>query len=76
MAKLAKARMVAAKICAVFIAVISSAWLWVVVFALGGAAAFSVGVAIQFGNGFGLMAAGVIGMVYGAATIRGVRDGG
>jgi len=76
MAKLNKARNVAARFFVVLLAVVTSAWLWVVVFAVGGAAALAVGVAIEFGAGFGLMAAGVIGMFYGAATLRGMRNGG
>lgn len=53
---------------------LSDAWLWVILFAVGGAVGVSFGVAIQFGFGYGLISGGAIAMCYGISILKGLRN--
>lgn len=55
-------------------ALLSSALSWVILLCAGGGASVSMGVAMQFGAGFGLVVAGLIAMAYGIAVLRGLRN--
>ncbi|ULR87185.1 hypothetical protein [Comamonas sp. B21-038] len=52
-----------------------SAFFWLLVFSVGGAALIAVGVGMQFGVGLGCAAGGVLAVLYSAVVLKGMSDG-
>lgn len=52
-----------------------SAFFWLLVFSVGGAALIAVGVGMQFGVGLGCTAGGVLAVLYSAVVLKGMSDG-
>lgn len=55
--------------------VLAAALFWLIAFGLGGAALVSVGVAMQFGLGYSLVAAGLFCVFYAGLILRGMTSG-
>lgn len=58
-----------------FLSAAKTAVFWALVLLLGGAATIAVGVGLEFGVSFGLIAGGAFAVAYGAYLVRGLTNG-
>lgn len=58
-----------------FLSAAKTAVFWALVLLLGGATTLAVGVGLEFGVSFGLIAGGAFAVAYGAYIVRGLTNG-